>query len=141
MVLNDLATGGASPLSFMLHVAAYPSSYFADEERNIDLIAGTVDACHQAQCAWGGGESPALRDIINPGHAVLSGSAIGLEFPTYNGIVGEDQLQPGDKIVLVGAPGPNANGITLLRTSILERLPKGYETILSDGKTYIYKIS
>ncbi len=134
MILNDLSTAGVSPISFLLHVAAYPSSWFADEERNHDLIQGTLDACNLARCSWGGGESPALRDIINEGHAVLSGSAWGIGF-SWNRL-NPMYLEEGDRIVLVGIDGPGANGITLLRTTIKDRLAKGYETLLSDGRTY-----
>lgn len=142
MILNDLSTRGASPLSFMLHVAAYPADWFTDEERNNDLIEGTVDACNQARCTWGGGESPALRDIINPGHALLSGSAIGLSFPSHNSFFfyeyhwQEPFEQEGLRIILLGSSGPHANGITLLRKDLVERLPKGYEFELYDGQTY-----
>lgn len=135
MILNDLATRGASPLSFMLHVAAYPSSWFADEERANDIADGTVEACNQSRCSWGGGESPALRDIINPGYSLLSGSAIGLEF-SMRGFLSERNLEPGDQIILALSSGLHANGITLTRTSLLEKLPKGYETHLSNGQTY-----
>lgn len=134
MILNDLATSGASPVSFLLRVGAFPSSWFADEERNADLIAGTLEACNLARCAWGGGESAALRDIINEGHAILSGSAWGLNlnWTAFRAA----HLEEGDRIVLVGIDGPGANGITLLRGDVKDRLPKGYLTELSDGRTY-----
>lgn len=136
MILNDLSTRGAIPLSFMLHVAAYPGEWFTDEERNADLIDGTRVACNIASCSWGGGESPTLRDIINPGHSLLSGSALGLKFSDRNGDFSERNIQEGDRIMLFGSSGPHANGITLLRTKLLERLPQGYETPLSNGQTY-----
>lgn len=135
MILNDLATRGASPVSFLLHVAAYPSDWFSDEQRNADLIAGTVEACNQARCSWGGGESAALRDIINPGHAVLSGSAWGLIFPTF-GTLSASRIEEGDRILLFGSSGPHSNGITLLRTSAMERLYYGYNTLISGDQTY-----
>lgn len=136
MILNDLATRGASPVSFLLHVAAYPSDWFTDEERNNHLIAGTVLANNLARSSWGGGESPALRDIINSGHSLLSGSAWGLSFPEIKGEVTARNIGSGDRIVLLESTGPHANGITLLRTSIVERLSQGYETSLPDGTAY-----
>ncbi len=136
MILNDLSTVGASPISFLLHVAAESSQWFTDEEKTEDLIAGTVEACNQARCNWGGGESPTLRDIINPGHCLLSGSAIGLEFPRQHGNLTANEIKEGNRIILLGSSGPHANGITLLRKGLLERLPHGYETTLPDGQTY-----
>lgn len=136
MILNDLSTRAATPVSFMLHVAAYPADWFTDEERNADLIEGTVDACNQARCAWGGGESPALRDIINPDHAMLSGSATGFVFPQHWKPYSEHKLDEGQRIILLESSGPHANGITLLRRDLLEKLPQGYETPLEDGQVY-----
>lgn len=136
MILNDLSTVGASPISFLLHAAAESDEWFTDEERTADLIEGTVEACNQARCNWGGGESPTLRDIINPGHCLLSGSAIGLGFPRQHGDLKAKEIQEGNHIVLIGSSGPHANGITLLRKGLLDRLPHGYETTLPDGQTY-----
>lgn len=154
MILNDLATRGASPFVFMLHVAAYPSAFFADEDLTDDLISGTLSACNEVRCAWGGGESPALRDIVNPGHAVLSGSAMGLEFPDNNRPLSEKNLRAGQHIVLLPSSGPHSNGITLLRTptgvlgtiakrmmgidldSHPERIIDAYIYPLDDGQTY-----
>lgn len=136
MILNDLSTVGASPISFLLHIAAESSEWFTDKEKTTDLIEGTVEACNQARCNWGGGESPTLRDIINPGHCLLSGSAIGLEFPRHHGDLKANQISEGNHIILLGSSGPHANGITLLRKGLLDRLPNGYETMLPDGQTY-----
>lgn len=153
MILNDLATRAASPVNFMLHVAAYPSEFFTDKELIQDLIEGTLFACNEVRCAWGGGESPTLRDIINAGHAVLSGSAMGFEFPDYNKPLSENNLRPGLSIVLLPSSGPHSNGITLLRTptGILgviakrmgidfdnhpEKLAEAYTYQLDDGQTY-----
>ncbi len=152
MILNDLATRGATPISFMLHVAASESGWFTDEERNNDLIEGTVEACDKTRCSWGGGESPALRNVIMPDQAVLSGSAVGFEFPFQSDgkIISEDNLEEGLRIILLNSSGPHANGISLLRIGLLEMLcyemnldfqkPKqrldAYTYALRDGQTY-----
>lgn len=132
-ILNDLSSCGASPISFLLHVAAGHSDWFKDEERNADLIDGTLWACNEAGCAWGGGETPALRDIINEGHSVLSGSAWGL-IKGY----GYDyrRITEGNRIVLIGIPNQGANGITLIRNTVRDRLSKGWETMMSDGRSF-----
>ncbi len=136
MIMNDLATSGAIPLNFMLHTAAYPSEWFLDQQRTEDLVAGTLEACNRVKSAWGGGESPALGVIINPGHAVISGSGIGFKFPDQNGHVNEKQIQAGNRIILIESTGAHSNGISLARGKIRELLPNGYETLLSNGQTY-----
>ncbi len=127
--LNDLATSGATPLMFNLHVAADSSDWFTDEVRNADLIAGTVEACNQTRCVWGGGESPTLRDVISPGMDLLASSAIGLEFPDINKPLTEDNIEEGQRILFLLTPGVNINGLTLLRRGLLERIATrfGYE--------------
>lgn len=134
-IFNDLSTTGASAVSFMLHLAAYPTSWFSEESKIKALIRGTVEACNQAGASWGGGESPTMRDIIKPGKALLSGSALGLIYPSSLAL-SEEKIESGDRIILLESSGVHTNGITLLRKELLKRLPYGYKTKLKDGSTY-----
>lgn len=134
-IFNDLSTTGASPLSFLLHLAAYPTEWFSRKTRIKAILKGTVKACNLAGASWGGGESPTMRDIIRPGRALLSGSATGIIFPSEKAL-SEEKLKEGDRIILLESSGVHTNGITLLRKELLGRLPRGYKTKLSDGKSY-----
>lgn len=133
MIVNDLVTLGAVPLSVAMHLAAGTSDWFSDENRTRDLIEGWKNACNLARCTWGGGETPTLKGIIVPGTVVLSGSAIGIVKPKERLIAGP--IKHGDAIVIIESSGIHANGLTLART-IAEKLSKGYLTELSDGRTY-----
>lgn len=119
----------------MLHVAAYPNEWYADLKRWQGLIEGTLAACNLAGASWGGGESATDRDIIVSGKSLLSGSATGIIFPASK-VLSEEKLEEGDRIVLLESSGVHANGITLLRRELLTRLPQGYKTKLSDGRSY-----
>lgn len=134
-IFNDLSTTGAAPLSFMLHIAAYPTEWFTKIKRAEALLQGTVIACNLAGASWGGGESATLRDIIKTGRSLLSGSATGLIIPSSKALT-EDKLVAGDRIILLESSGVHTNGITLLRKELLKRLPQGYKTKLSDKKTF-----
>jgi phosphoribosylformylglycinamidine cyclo-ligase len=46
-----------------------------------------------------------------------------------------ERLAPGDAIVLLASSGIHANGISLAR-KLVERLPDGYTTPLTDGRTF-----
>jgi phosphoribosylformylglycinamidine cyclo-ligase len=81
---------------------------------------------------WGGGETPALRGLIEPGSIVLSGSAVGLIAPKSLRIVGD--VRDGDAIVFLASSGVQTNGLTLCRT-IAESLPSRYSTRLEGGMT------
>lgn len=133
MIVNDMATLGATPLAVAMHLGVGSSSWFDDERRAEDLIVGWRRACELARCAWGGGETPTLNGIVEPSTAVLAGSAIGMIRPKERLI--RANIQDGDAIVILTSSGVHANGLTLAR-AVAERAPNGYLTPLSDGRPY-----
>ena len=54
-----------------------------------DLAAGFAEGCIQSRAVWGGGETPALKGIVNPETIVLAGSAIGQIKPKSRRIIGD----------------------------------------------------
>jgi phosphoribosylformylglycinamidine cyclo-ligase len=133
MIVNDMITVGAMPLSVGMHVAAASSDWFDDERRSRDLIAGWANACNLAMCAWGPGETPTLKGVVVPGTTLLCGSAIGRIWPKGLRII--DQIKPGDAIIFIESSGIHANGLTMAR-KIADALPDGYATPLADGRMY-----
>jgi phosphoribosylformylglycinamidine cyclo-ligase len=134
MIVNDMITLGAMPLSVAMHLAVGASTWFKNEKRCDDLIRGWKKACDLARCTWGGGETPTLRGVVHPDAVVLSGSAVGIVKPKSRLIDGAN-IRHGDAIVIIHSSGIHANGLTLAR-EIAEKLPDGYLTKLSDGRTY-----
>lgn len=133
MIVNDGATLGVRPLSVAMHLAAGSSDWFNDKNRINDLINGWKEGCNLSRCAWGGGETPTLKGIVNENTVVLSGSLIGVVQPKTRLIAGS--IQDGDVIVIVESSGIHANCLTLAR-SIADKLSEGYLTKLSDGRSY-----
>jgi phosphoribosylformylglycinamidine cyclo-ligase len=133
-VLNDLICVGALPLVLNAYFATGSSAWYEDSERADALLAGWRRACDDAQCAWGGGESPSLVDLLAPEEIELAGSALGFVPPPGEPLLGE-QLAPGDEIVLLASSGLHANGASLARR-IAARLPRGLLTELPDGTTF-----
>lgn len=134
MAANDLSTVGADPFVSMLHLAVGDSKFFTNKKRSEDIVSGHAQACNIAGCAWGGGESPMLRDIIFPGTAVYAGSATGIIKPKENLLLGS-RIEDGDVIIIIPSSGIHANGLTLAR-DLAETLPRGYLTELPSGITY-----
>jgi len=134
MIVNDMITLGALPLSVAMHLAVGDSNWFIDEDRCHDLVDGWQHACNLAGCVWGGGETPTLKDIIIPGTAVLSGSAMGLVKPKER-LIDPANIRNGDAIVVLESSGIHANGLTLAR-KIADRLPKYYLTEVYGGRPY-----
>ena len=134
MAINDLITVGATPLVVQAYWAAGGSDWFGDAQRSQALVAGWKRACDICGVAWGGGETPALAGIVEAGRIDLAASCTGLINPKERLSVG-DALAPGDAIVLLASSGIHANGLSLAR-KLVERLPQGWLTPISDGTPY-----
>lgn len=131
MIVNDMITLGNFPVSLAMHLAVGSSDWFKNQKRVDDLVQGWGDACDLSGCIWAGGETPTLKDIIYPEASLLSGSALGIRVADFN----TAKIQDGDTIIILESSGIHANGLTLARR-IADKLPKGYETLLSDGRMY-----
>lgn len=132
-IVNDLITVGALPISVAMHAAVGDSAWFNDRQRAADLAEGFAEGCRTAGAVWGGGETPALKDMVNPETIILAGSAFGQVYPKSNRITG--QVKDGDAIVFLASSGVQTNGLTLCR-ALAGRLPEGYLTKIGDGRTY-----
>jgi phosphoribosylformylglycinamidine cyclo-ligase len=132
-IVNDLITTGAMVLSVAMHAAVGDGAWFNDSRRATDLAAGFAEACRASGAVWGGGETPALKGIVDPETIVLAGSALGRIRPKNLRITGE--IREGDAIILLSSHGVQTNGLTLCRR-IADQLPQGYLTRIDDGRTY-----
>jgi phosphoribosylformylglycinamidine cyclo-ligase len=134
MAVNDLITVGATPLSVHAYWSAGGSDWFADEARMRDLVNGWQKACDVCKVSWGGGETPALAGVVEAGRIDLAASSVGV-IPSRDRLTLGDKLTDGDAIVFLASSGIHANGVSLAR-KLVDRLPEGYATKLSDGRLY-----
>lgn len=132
-IVNDLVTCGALPISVAMHAAVGDSNWFSNSKAATDLAEGFAQACRDSNAVWGGGETPALKGIVNPETIVLAGSALGQIKPKSHRITGN--VNDGDAIVLLASSGVQTNGLTLCR-KLADHLPQGYLTPIADGRTY-----
>jgi phosphoribosylformylglycinamidine cyclo-ligase len=132
-IVNDLVTCGALPISVAMHAAVGDAAWFERPGRAQELADGFAEGCRQSDAVWGGGETPALKGIVNPQTIVLAGSAIGQVRPKNLRITGD--VRDGDAIVFLASSGVQTNGLSLCR-AIADRLPDGYLTRIDDGRTY-----
>ncbi len=133
-IVNDLIVVGAAPQVINAYFAVGNSGWFSDKKRTRDLVSGWAKACRLAGVVWGGGETPALKNIIEMDTIDLAGSAIGIIKPKRRLTLG-DKIKAGDAILLIESSGIHANGLTLAR-AIAAKLPKRYGTMLPDGIRY-----
>jgi phosphoribosylformylglycinamidine cyclo-ligase len=132
-IVNDLITTGALPISIAMHAAVGDAGWFADARRAQDLASGFARGCQVSNAVWGGGETPALRGIVDPEAVVLSGSAVGQIVNKSHRICGN--VRSGDAIILLSSTGVHTNGLTLCR-ALADRLPEHYLTTLADGRAF-----
>src|SRR5436190_9841130 len=132
-IVNDLITCGAAPISIAMHAAVGDSNWFEDRERAEQLAQGFAEGCGLSRAVWGGGETPALKGIVDPSTIVLAGSALGRILPKSNRIVGD--VRDRDAIILLASSGVHTNGLTLCR-ELATRRPDGYLNKLPSGRTY-----
>ena len=133
MIVNDMLTLGAMPLSVAMHIAVGDAAWLTNPTRNTHLVSGWKYACDLAGASWGCGETPALTDVVYPHTAVLSGSAMGIVMPKGNVI--KPRIQHGDAIVVLRSVSIHANGLSLAR-KVADKLPKRYETQMPDGRMF-----
>jgi phosphoribosylformylglycinamidine cyclo-ligase len=133
-ILNDLCCVGALPLVVNAYFATGSSEWYARADRSQALLEGWRQACLDAGCAWGGGESPSLSGLVGEPDIELAGAAVGVVPDESEPVLGE-RLSEGDEIVLVSSSGLHANGASLARLMV-ERLPDGYATPLPSGRAF-----
>lgn len=134
MIVNDLIVVGALPQVVNAYFALGDGGWMDDRERASDLVSGWAAACNAIGATWGGGETPALKGIINPKTIDLGGSAVGVIDPKERLVLG-DKLAEGDAIILVESSGIHANGISFVR-HLHDKNPQLYETKLPNGKLF-----
>jgi phosphoribosylformylglycinamidine cyclo-ligase len=133
-IINDLCCVGARPLVVNAYFSTGRPDWFKHVEWYEQLVEGWFQACVDAGCTWGGGESPSLPELVNREDIELAGSAIGL-IPQGTGPVLGHNLTAGDDIVLIASTGLHANGASLARV-VADELPRGYGTALPSGETF-----
>jgi len=132
-IVNDLVTVGALPVVIAMHAGVGSGAWFDDAARAQDLADGFAEGCRQSGAVWGGGETPALKDVISSGAIVMAGSAMGIVTPKTRRITGK--IKAGDRIIMLASSGIHANGITFCRKIAAEHTD-GYRARLSDGTTF-----
>ena len=133
-IINDLCCVGALPLVVNAYFATGASDWYLRPDRAGALVEGWREACADAGCTWGGGESPTLPELVADADIELAGSAIGVLPKGVAPILG-DELAAGDEIVIVASSGLHANGSSLARL-VASRLPAGYATPLASGRAF-----
>jgi len=133
-IVNDLCCVGAAPLVVHAYFATGSAHWYAQAGRQEALVKGWRQACEDAGAVWGGGESPALPELVNAADIELAGSAVGV-VQSAEPILGQS-LGEGDEIVFVDSTGLHANGSSLARLVAKQLGDSPYSTPLPSGRSF-----
>src|SRR4051812_40546736 len=133
-IVNDVASVGALPVVVNAYFATGGSDWHAGNTSIVSLLEGWRAGCERSQAVWGGGESPALPDLVSPKDVEIAGSSIGTIPPEWGPLLGDD-LRAGQAIVLIDSSGLHANGATLAR-SVGAKLHDGLRPAMPDGTAF-----
>ena len=116
MVVDDLVVCGAEPL-FMTD---YLCTGHVVPERVAAIVGGVAAACARAGCALIGGETAEHPGLIGRDDFDLAGAATGVV--EAEDLLGPHLVREGDALVAVASSGLHANGYSLVRHVLLDRV-------------------
>lgn len=89
-------------------------------ERIETIVKGIAEGCRQAGCALIGGETAELPDFYAPGEYDLAGFAVGVA--ERSRIIDGSSVATGDRLLGLHSSGLHANGFSLARKVVFERM-------------------
>jgi phosphoribosylformylglycinamidine cyclo-ligase len=119
MGVNDLLVHGAEPLYFLDYLAMHR----VEPARIETIVSGIARGCREAGCALVGGETAEMGDLYAPGEYDLAGFAVGVA--ERDRLVTGMTVEAGDRVLGLASSGLHANGYTLARKALFERLGLG----------------
>jgi phosphoribosylformylglycinamidine cyclo-ligase len=109
MIVDDLVVVGAEPL----FLSDYIATGRVVPEKIATIVSGIAAGCVQAGCALVGGETAEHPGVMPADEYDLSGTGIGVL--NADGVLGADQVRPGDALIALEASGLHSNGYSLVR--------------------------
>lgn len=116
MCVNEIAAKGAEPLFFI--------DYFATSNLRsvpfVKIINGIVAACDEINCALIGGETAETLGLFSRKHFDLAGFSVGVV--ERSKLLSGSRVSEGDTLIGLRSSGLHANGFSLVREIMFEKL-------------------
>ncbi len=124
MNVNDIAVQGAQPLFFLDYLAIGK----IDLDLIEDIVKGIAEGCKRAKCSLIGGETAEMPDFYRPGEYDMAGFAVGIV--DNQKIIDGSEISVGDQIIGLASSGLHANGYSLVRKIIFDRLKMSIDDMI-----------
>jgi len=116
MCANDILTKGALPLFFLDY---YASGKLEPQTLN-SVVASIARACKSIGCSLIGGETAEMPGLYRAQHLDLAGFCVGLVDQSQ--IIDGSKIRPSDVIIGLVSSGIHANGFSLVRKIIFDKM-------------------
>jgi phosphoribosylformylglycinamidine cyclo-ligase len=116
MCADDVVCTGAEPLFFLDYLAVGK----VQPERVARIVEGVAEGCRLAGCALLGGETAEHPGVMPEDQFDLSGFCVGLV--RERDLLGPSRVHEGDALVGLPSSGLHANGYSLVRSALLDRV-------------------
>ena len=116
MNVNDLVTGGATPLFFLDYIACGS----LNEEMMSAVVKSVVEACEYCGCVLLGGETAEMPGVYGKESFDLAGFAVGSLKESE--IIDGSSVCEGDVIIGLHSSGVHSNGYTLVRAALKDEI-------------------
>jgi phosphoribosylformylglycinamidine cyclo-ligase len=116
MCADDVVCTGAEPLFFLDYLAVGS----VVPEHVAALVEGVAEGCRRAGCALLGGETAEHPGVMPHDQFDLAGFCVGAVHEAD--LLGPHRVREGDALIGLASTGLHANGYSLVRSSLLERV-------------------
>lgn len=116
MCADDVVCHGARPLAFLDYLAVGR----VDPERVATIVAGIARACEAIACELVGGETAEHPGLMDPDAFDLAGFCLGIV--DRDRLVDGTSTRAGDIVIGLASSGLHANGYSLVRALLADRL-------------------
>ena len=119
MCANDVICCGAEPLFFLDYIAMDKD----DPQKLEQLVTGISQGCLLGDCALLGGETAIMPDVYQPDDFDMAGFCVGVV--ERKNLIDGRNIAEEDVLIGVGSNGVHANGFSLVRKIVFDRLKLG----------------
>lgn len=132
MNTNDVITTGAQPLFFLNYLAIGSLNTLTLNR----LMRGVIRGCKESGCALLGGETAEMPGVYKRDEYEIAGFCVGVVEKSR--LIDGKRVSGQDAVIGLAASGPHANGFSLIRAALSDRMVKSWaRKLLAPTRLYV----